>query len=83
MLTRTEFQPPLDYPEAARAEIPAEEAAWNKGHDELAALSTRGVNARVPGAPHFIHDAKPQVVIDAIEQVVREARESGGTGNAR
>jgi pimeloyl-ACP methyl ester carboxylesterase len=82
VLTRTEFQPPLDYPEAARAEIPAEEAAWNKGHDQLAALSTRGVNARVPGAPHFIHDAKPQVVIDAIEQVVREARESGGTGNA-
>jgi pimeloyl-ACP methyl ester carboxylesterase len=83
VLTRTEFQPPLDYPEAARAEIPAEEAAWNQGHDQLAALSTRGVNARVPGAPHFIHDAKPRVVIDAIEQVVREARESGGTKNAR
>ena len=83
VLTRTEFQPPLDYPEAARAEIPAEEAAWNQGHDELAALSTRGVNARVPGAPHFIHDAKPRVVIDAIEQVVREVRESRGNGNAR
>ena len=83
VLTRTEFQPPLDYPAAARAEIPAEEAAWNHGHDELAALSRRGVNARVPGTGHYIHAAKPRVVIDAIEQVVREARESEGDGNAR
>jgi len=83
VLTRTEFQPPLDYPEAARAEIPAEEAAWNHGHDEIAALSTRGINARVPGTGHYIHRAKPRVVIDAIEQVVREARESGGNENAR
>ena len=83
VLTRTEFQPPPDYPAAARAEIPAEEAAWNQGHDELAALSRRGVNARVPGTGHYIHGAKPRVVIDAIEQVVREARESEGNGNAR
>lgn len=83
VLTRTEFQPPPDYPPAARAEIPAEEAAWNKGHDAIAALSTRGINARVPGAPHFIHAVKPRVVIDTIEQVVREARESEGKRNAR
>jgi pimeloyl-ACP methyl ester carboxylesterase len=83
VLTRTEFQPPLDYPADARVEIPAEEAAWNQGHDELAALSRRGINARVPGTGHYIHAAKPRVVIDAIEQVVREARESEGNGNAR
>jgi pimeloyl-ACP methyl ester carboxylesterase len=83
VLTRTEFQAPLDFPEAARAEIPAEEAAWNKGHDALAALSRRGINARVPGAGHFIHGAKPQVVIDAIEQVVREARERRENAGAR
>ena len=83
VLTRTEFRPPPDYPPAAKAEIPAEEAAWNKGHDDLAALSSRGVNARVPGTDHYIHGAKPQVVIDAIEQVVREARESGRQGRAR
>jgi pimeloyl-ACP methyl ester carboxylesterase len=75
VLTRTEFGAPPDYPAAARAEIPAEEAEWNRGHDELAALSTRGVNARVPGAGHDIQHMKPQVVIDAIDQVVREARE--------
>jgi pimeloyl-ACP methyl ester carboxylesterase len=83
VLTRTEFRPPPDYPAEARAEIPAEEAAWNRGHDELAALSTRGINARVPGTGHSTHGAKPLVVIDAIEQVVREARESEGNGNAR
>lgn len=77
VLTRTQFQPPADFPANAKAEIPAEEAAWNKGHDDLAALSSRGINARVPGTGHYLHDAKPQVVIDAIEQVVREAREEG------
>ena len=46
----------------------------NLGHDELAALSTRGVNARVPGAPHAIQDVRPQVVIDAIVAVVAQAR---------
>ena len=63
--------------------FPAEEAAWSKGHDDIAALSSRGINARVPGTGHYIHGAKPQVVIDAIEQVVREAREGGGNAHAR
>jgi len=58
-------------------------AAWNAGHDEIAGHSTRGVNARVPGTPHFIHAVKPQVVIDAIEQVVREARQGEGKRDAR
>lgn len=75
VLTRTIFVAPPDYPAAAQAEIPAAEAEWNKGHDELAALSSRGVNARIPGSEHYIHGSKPQVVIDAIEQVIREARD--------
>jgi pimeloyl-ACP methyl ester carboxylesterase len=76
VLTRTVFGAPPDYPAAASAEIPAEEAEWNKGHDELAALSTRGINARVPGSAHDMQHMKPQVVIDAIDQVIREARGS-------
>jgi pimeloyl-ACP methyl ester carboxylesterase len=83
VLTRTDFNAPPDFPANARAEIPAEEAAWNKGHDEIAALSSRGINARVPGTGHYIHDAKPQVVVDAIVQVVREAREGGARAVAR
>ena len=52
------------------------------GHDELAALSTRGVNARVPGATHSIQDVRPQVVIDAIVAVVAQAR-AGAAGDSR
>jgi pimeloyl-ACP methyl ester carboxylesterase len=74
VLTRTEFGAPPDYPAAARAEIPAEEAEWNKGHDELAALSTRGINARVPGSGHDMQHMRPRVAIDAIDQVISEAR---------
>jgi hypothetical protein len=54
----------------------AMDALWNRGHDELAALSTRGVNRRVPGADHYIQRAKPQVVLDAVAEVVREAQGS-------
>lgn len=65
-------------PPGASAEQSAAAAAWdehwNRAHDELAALSTRGVNARVPGATHNIQGTKPQVVIDAVEAVVAEAR---------
>jgi pimeloyl-ACP methyl ester carboxylesterase len=50
---------------------------WNRAHDELAALSSRGVNVRVPGADHYIQRSKPQVVIDAVNQVVAETRAAG------
>ena len=52
----------------------------NLGHDEQAALSTRGVNARVPGATHAIQEVRPQVVIDAIVAVVAQAR-AGAAGD--
>jgi pimeloyl-ACP methyl ester carboxylesterase len=52
-------------------------AVFEQKHDELAALSSRGVNARVPGANHFIQLSKPQVVLEAVAEVVREAREKG------
>jgi len=78
VLTAT-VRPPS--PPGTSAEQPAAAAAWdehwNRAHDELAALSTRGVNARVPGATHDIHGTKPQVVIDAVEAVVAEARAAG------
>lgn len=51
-------------------------AEWRKGHKELAALSTRGEDRIIEGAPHDIASAKPQVVIDAIDQVVGEVRAS-------
>jgi pimeloyl-ACP methyl ester carboxylesterase len=65
--------PPGASAEQLRA-MAALDVEWNRGHDELAALSSRGINARVPGARHDIQGTKPQVVIDAVEAVVAEAR---------
>jgi pimeloyl-ACP methyl ester carboxylesterase len=65
--------PPNAPPEIASS-MRALAIEWNKAHDELAALSTRGVNARVPGANHDMQGSRPQVVIDAVEAVVAEAR---------
>ncbi len=47
---------------------------WITMHDEMAALSSRGVNRMVDGASHHIQDDRPQVVIDAINEVVDAAR---------
>jgi pimeloyl-ACP methyl ester carboxylesterase len=43
---------------------------WNEMHDELAALSTRGVNRLVPNAGHYIQIEQPLVVIAAINEVI-------------
>ena len=79
VLTATVRPPPQ--PGASPEQVAAEAAwdeEWNRGHDALAALSTRGVNARVPGANHNIQNTRPQVVIDAVEAVVAEARAAAG-----
>jgi pimeloyl-ACP methyl ester carboxylesterase len=75
VLTASEFVSPPDYPAEAKAEIPAEQAEWRRGHDAYAALSTRGVNRIVPNSTHAMPDEMPQVVIDAIDTVVNEARQ--------
>ena len=43
-------------------------------HDEIARLSTRGVNRAVPGASHQIEVSFPQAVIDAVDEVVAQVR---------
>ena len=75
VLTASEFRSPPDYPAAAKAEIPAFQAEWRRGHDAYAALSTRGVNRIVPDSHHEMPDETPQAVIDAISTVVDEVRE--------
>lgn len=47
---------------------------WRQGHKDLAARSTRGEFAIVPGAAHFIQLDAPQRTIDAIAKVVAEVR---------
>jgi len=44
----------------------------NDTHAQTAALSTRGVNRIVPGSHHYIQIDHPQVVIDAIREVLDE-----------
>jgi pimeloyl-ACP methyl ester carboxylesterase len=75
VLTASEAEPPRPgtSPEAVEQTARYLEA-FSREHDALAALSTRGINARVPGVTHYIHQLKPQVVVDAVEAVVAEAR---------
>ncbi|HEY7959318.1 MAG TPA: hypothetical protein VID20_04580, partial [Sphingomicrobium sp.] len=74
VLTASDFRAPPNYPAAAAAEIPTEQAEWRRGHDAYAALSTRGVNRIVPNSTHAMPDEMPQVVIEAINAVVDDAR---------
>lgn len=75
VLTATVPQPfPAGTPDAVRNDGPPFMAAFSRGHDEIAALSTRGVNHPVPGANHYIQVQKPQVVIEAIQTVIAQAR---------
>jgi pimeloyl-ACP methyl ester carboxylesterase len=69
-------------PQSAKDELPAERAAWVRGHDELAALSSRGVNRLVPDSTHYIQYDQPKVVIEAIEEVIRAVRPKVGAGTA-
>jgi pimeloyl-ACP methyl ester carboxylesterase len=61
-------------PPEARPDADALSAEFRKGHDELAALSRRGVNQTVEGSGHNIQADKPQVVIDAINEIIDTAR---------
>lgn len=43
-------------------------------HHDLAALSTSGVHRIVPDAAHYIHEDRPDAVVEAIAEVVAAAR---------
>ncbi len=55
---------------ATNAQVAVAQAGWVTLHDQLAAQSTRGINCIVPGAGHYIQIDQPQVVIDAIRQIM-------------
>ena len=48
---------------------------WEQMHNEVAAMSTRGVNELVPNTGHFIQLDRPQAVIDAVDQVIAISRD--------
>jgi pimeloyl-ACP methyl ester carboxylesterase len=74
VLSATVQPDPPGLSDVQKAETARFNALFGQKHDELAALSSRGVNARVPGANHFIQLTKPQAVLDAVAEAVREAR---------
>jgi len=66
-------------PDKPSADLPADLAkptneAWEKMQEELAHLSTRGTQTIAKNSAHYIQIDRPDVVIDAIRQVVAEAR---------
>jgi pimeloyl-ACP methyl ester carboxylesterase len=58
-------------------------AAWIALHEELADLSTEGVHRIVPGASHYIQEDRPDVVIEAISDVVSAVRRRGSSDDGR
>jgi pimeloyl-ACP methyl ester carboxylesterase len=43
---------------------------WMQMHDEIASWSSNGVNRLVPDSSHYIHQTKPDAVVQAVEEVV-------------
>lgn len=68
--------PPLSpgAPASAATKAAAFHAEFDRAHTALAALSSRGVHRRVEGADHYIQRTQPQAVIDAVADVVAQAR---------
>jgi pimeloyl-ACP methyl ester carboxylesterase len=52
---------------------------WEELHSQVAAMSSRGINAIVPNANHSIQFDRPQVVIDAVIQAVAISQEKHPT----
>jgi len=48
---------------------------WEDMHNEIASMSTHGVNEIVPRAGHYIQYDRPEIVIDAIDQVLSIAND--------
>jgi pimeloyl-ACP methyl ester carboxylesterase len=67
---------PEDTPDVVnvRAQFAALNAEMHRGHAELAALSTRGVQRRVPDSGHHIQLDQPDAVTGAIREVISAAR---------
>jgi pimeloyl-ACP methyl ester carboxylesterase len=66
-------------PDRPSADLPADLAkptndAWEKMQEELAHLSTRGTQVIAKNSAHYIQIDRPDVVIDAVRNVVGQAR---------
>ncbi len=50
---------------------------WEQGHDQIAARSSCGINIVVPTSSHYIQYDRPDVVVQAIHQLVMAAAMKG------
>jgi pimeloyl-ACP methyl ester carboxylesterase len=48
---------------------------WEDMHNQVAAMSTHGINLIVPRSGHFVQYDRPEIVIDAVNQAVAIAKE--------
>ena len=67
-------------PDKPSAEMPADLAkstnqAWEKMQEELAHLSTRGTQTVAKNSGHYIQLDRPELVIDAVRNIVQETRQ--------
>jgi pimeloyl-ACP methyl ester carboxylesterase len=74
VLTAGVHRPLPETPSDLLAEYPRLFEAWDRSHDALATLSTRGVNRFVAGAGHSIQRERPEAVIEAVGEVVATPR---------
>jgi pimeloyl-ACP methyl ester carboxylesterase len=68
-------------PDKPSSDLPPELAkptneAWEKMQEELAHLSTRGTQTVAKNSAHYIQIDRPDVVIDAVRNVVEQARQA-------
>ena len=80
VLTRAPSPPGPDQTQERRDAL---NKMWASLHDEMAAESIRGVNRTVPGTGHFIQWDQPQAVVDAILEVLTEARAPAPAAGSR
>lgn len=73
VLTRGDYDIGMP-PEITKADREGLAVVWTQLHEEMTALSTAGERRVVAGAGHYIQGDKPQAVIDAVNEVVAEAR---------
>ncbi len=61
-------------PGAPPDEVKSAAVVWSHLHDDIAALSSKGVNRTIEGSGHYIQMQKPQIVVDAVFEVVDAVR---------
>ncbi|RYY23928.1 MAG: alpha/beta hydrolase [Sphingomonadales bacterium] len=71
VLTAGQSNASPDLPKEQQAKLDAE---WWAMHEEAARLSTRGSHRLVPASSHFIPKDNPDLVVAAIEELIRAAR---------